>query len=131
MMFAQSQDEAHRHQQAGYDEQHRQQSFLQSTHPQHQALNESEEDAALAADAGGGGDGQSSHSTVVDYAESDLRDVDADTKLLIAHLTDLDVSVACNKKRVFFTMLLLTIVCCRCFLTHSAQSNRTFLLLPI
>ena len=104
MMFLQSQDEAHKQQQNGYDQQHHhqlhQQSFLQNTHPQHQALNESDEDAVLA--AGGGGDGQSLHSTVVDYVESDLRDADADTKLLIAHLTDLDVSVACNKERVFF-----------------------------
>lgn len=102
MMFMHQEGEAHKQQHDGHDQQQQ----------QHQVLNESDEDAALAA-AGGGGDGQSLHSTLVDYAESDLREVDADTKLLIAQLTDLDVSVACNrkKKRVFFTMSLLTIVC--------------------
>ncbi|KAG9067554.1 hypothetical protein KI688_012338 [Linnemannia hyalina] len=102
MMFLQPQDDAHKQQQNGYDQQHHhqphQQSFLQ-----HQALNESDEDAALAAAAapgGGGGDGQSMHSTVVDYVESDLRDADANTKLLIAHLTDLDSGLPILLERV-------------------------------
>ncbi|KAF9906944.1 hypothetical protein EC991_011418 [Linnemannia zychae] len=102
MMFLHPHDETHRQQQDGYDPHshpHNQSSFLQSTYPQ---LNESDEDAALAAAtaaAAGGGDGHSLHSTGVDYGESDLRDVDADTKMLIAHLTDLDDLVSFLKKR--------------------------------
>ncbi|KAF9129110.1 hypothetical protein BGW39_004452 [Mortierella sp. 14UC] len=109
MMFLQQNDETHRQQQQlqdGYDPQHSrpqsQSSFLQSTYPQ---LNESDEDAALAAAAaasagGSGGDAQSLHSTVVDYGESDLRDADADTKVLIAHLTDLDSGLPILLERV-------------------------------
>ncbi|KAG0380204.1 hypothetical protein BGX24_009632 [Mortierella sp. AD032] len=109
-MFLHPHDETHRQQQQdGYDphsqysQSHNHSSFLQNTSPQH-ALNESDEDAALAAAAaaaaGGGGDGQSLHSTVVDYGESDLRDADADTKVLIAHLTDLDSGLPILLERV-------------------------------
>lgn len=100
MMFLHQHDETQRQQQDGYDLHSHQPSFLQSTHPQHQALNESDEDAALAAAAAGAGDGHSLHSNGIDYAESDLRDADADTKLLIAHLTDLDV----RRVYLFFCM---------------------------
>ncbi|KAG0291427.1 hypothetical protein BGZ97_005880 [Linnemannia gamsii] len=100
-MFMHPQDETQRQQQDGYDQHPHQQSFLQSTHPQHQAINESDEDAALAAAAAGtAGDGQSLHSNGADYAESDLRDADADTKLLIAHLTDLDSGLPILLERV-------------------------------
>ncbi|KAF8928598.1 hypothetical protein BGZ47_001521 [Haplosporangium gracile] len=106
-MFLHSQDEVHKQQQDGYDQHHHhqqqqqqhhshQQSFQQSTYPQHQALNESDEDAVLA----GGGDNQSLHSTVVDFVESDLQDVDADTKQLIAHLTDLDSGLPIMLERI-------------------------------
>lgn len=106
MMFLQQQDETHRQHQDGHDQQYQphQQSFLQSNHPQPQALNESDEDAALAAAAaaagGGEGDGQSMHSTVVDYVEGDLGDADADTKLLIARLTDLDSGLPILLERI-------------------------------
>ncbi|KAF9934392.1 hypothetical protein FBU30_002216 [Linnemannia zychae] len=101
MMFMNPQDETHKQQQQdGLDQfqQHHphQQSFLQNNYPQQ--LNESDEDAALAA-AAGNSDSQSAHSTMVDYGESDLRDADADTKMLIAHLTDLDDLVSFLKKR--------------------------------
>lgn len=126
MMFMHPQDETQRQQQDGYDQHPHQQSFLQSTHPQHQAINESDEDAALAAAAAGtAGDGQSLHSNGADYSESDLRDADADTKLLIAHLTDLDVSLfACNKN-AFLTIVVAhnNGVRSMCFLTFSAQSD--------
>lgn len=89
MMFMHQEGEAHKQQHDGHDQQQQ----------QHQVLNESDEDAALAA-AGGGGDGQSLHSTLVDYAESDLREVDADTKLLIAQLTDLDSGLPILLERV-------------------------------
>ncbi|KAG0295389.1 hypothetical protein BGZ96_011860 [Linnemannia gamsii] len=97
-MFLHPHDETQRQQQDGY-EQHPH-PFLQSTHPQHQALNESDEDAALAAAVAGAGDGHSMHSNGIDYAESDLRDADADTKLLIAHLTDLDSGLPILLERV-------------------------------
>ena len=112
MMFLHPHDELHKQQQLKQDgfehhyQHHQQQvpSYLQGTYPQQQlALNESDEDAALASTASGG-DNQSQHSTVVDYAESDLRDADADTKMLIAHLSDLDVReinfASQEKKRV-------------------------------
>ncbi|KAF9093860.1 hypothetical protein BGX23_002840 [Mortierella sp. AD031] len=103
-MFLHPHDELQKQQQQQQDgyAQHQQQSFLQSTNLQQQALNESDEDAALAAAAAGGEDGHSlhSHSTTVDYGESDLRDADADTKLLIAHLTDLDSGLPILLERI-------------------------------
>lgn len=51
---------------------------------QRRAMNESDEDGLA--------DGRSFSSSAMDYGESDLKDTDSDTRSLIAHLTDLDVS---------------------------------------
>ena len=84
MMFMHPQEELTRQQQhqqlPRQDFQPQQQQQL----PLHQtALNESDEDAT--------GDGTSLSSTVIEYGESDLKDADSDTRMLIAHLSDLDV----------------------------------------
>ena len=85
-MFLHPQDELARQQQLEGQQQH--QPLEHQQQPLHQQpLNESDEDAAT-------GDGQSLTSTMIDYGESDLKDADSDTRMLIAHLSDLDVSLA-------------------------------------
>ncbi|KAG0323585.1 hypothetical protein BGZ99_002718 [Dissophora globulifera] len=74
--------------QAGHPtEQHSQQQQQQQQH----ALNESDEDALV--------DGQSLSSTAIDYGESDLKEADSDTRMLITHLTELDDLISFLKKR--------------------------------
>lgn len=93
MMFLHPQDELAKQQQHHIDSQQLQalQEYplppQQQQQQQQQLLNESDEDATT-------GDGQSLTSTVIDYGESDLKDVDSDTRMLIAHLSDLDVKFA-------------------------------------
>ncbi|KAI8346268.1 hypothetical protein B0O80DRAFT_247066 [Mortierella sp. GBAus27b] len=80
MMFLPSQEElAAKHQQ-----QESQAEYYQHQQQQRQTLNESDEDALA--------DSQSLSSSAMEYGENDLKDADADTRSLIAHLTDLDVS---------------------------------------
>ncbi|KAF9957643.1 hypothetical protein BGZ70_009444, partial [Mortierella alpina] len=74
MMLLHSQEDPSRQRQEGYPAEHLQQQL-------HQPLNESDEDAVA--------DGHSLTSTI-EYGDSDLKDVDANTQMLIAHLTDLD-----------------------------------------
>ncbi|GJJ73211.1 Rho GTPase-activating protein RGD1 [Entomortierella parvispora] len=93
MMFLHPQDELARQQQQQEGLQQQQQP-LEYQQPLHQQpLNESDEDAAT-------GDGQSLTSTVIDYGESDLKDADSDTRMLIAHLSDLDSGLPILLERV-------------------------------
>ncbi|KAF9896897.1 hypothetical protein BX616_006543, partial [Lobosporangium transversale] len=100
MLFLQPQDE-----QARLQQQQQQQYQSQPQNPQQlndgfdldyqqqqqQTINESDEDALV--------DGQSLSSVVLEYGESDLKDVDSETRKLIEHLTDLDDMISFLKKR--------------------------------
>lgn len=81
MMYLPSQEEllAKQQQQREGQEYHQQQQQYQR-----QTLNESDEDALA--------DTQSLSSSVLECGENDLKDADSETRSLIAHLTDLDVS---------------------------------------
>ncbi|KAF9181605.1 hypothetical protein BGZ51_005297 [Haplosporangium sp. Z 767] len=85
MMLLHSHEDVTRHQQEGYVPEHSQLNQHQHT------LNESDEDAV--------GDGHSVSSTVMEYGEHDLKDVDSDTRMLISHLADLDDLMSFLKKR--------------------------------
>ncbi|KAF9201308.1 hypothetical protein BGZ49_008443 [Haplosporangium sp. Z 27] len=83
MLFLHPQDEMAKQQQQVQFEGYTPEQYQQQQ--QHQmSLNESDEDALA--------DGQSLNSATMEYGESDLKDADLDTRMLINHLTDLDVS---------------------------------------
>ncbi|KAF9116368.1 hypothetical protein BGX27_003051 [Mortierella sp. AM989] len=84
MLFLHPQEELIKQQYEGYPSEYYQQQHQQS-------LNESDEDVVP--------DGQVITSTAMEYGESDLKEVDSDTRLLIAHLTDLDDLISFLKKR--------------------------------
>ncbi|KAF8938045.1 hypothetical protein BGZ58_001683 [Dissophora ornata] len=88
MLFLQPQEDLAKHQQQheGYSTE-----SFQQQQQQQQALNEADEDALV--------DGQSLVSTGIEYGESDLKDADSDTSMLITHLTDLDDLISFVKKR--------------------------------
>ncbi|KAG9322193.1 hypothetical protein KVV02_007575 [Mortierella alpina] len=84
MMLLHSQEDPARQRQEGYPAEHLQQSL-------HQPLNESDEDVIA--------DGHSLSSTI-EYGDSDLKDADGNTQMLIAHLTDLDSGLPILLERV-------------------------------
>ncbi|KAF9429459.1 hypothetical protein BGZ76_001270 [Entomortierella beljakovae] len=91
MMFLHPQEELNKQQYEGYTPDYYQQQQQQQQQQQH-SLNESDEDVVP--------DGQSLASTAIEYGESDLKEVDSDTRMLIAHLTDLDSGLPILLERV-------------------------------
>ncbi|KAI7828880.1 hypothetical protein BC939DRAFT_37191 [Gamsiella multidivaricata] len=91
MLFHHPQEELAKQQQQQQDG-HPAEYYQQELYQQQQTLNESDEDAFA--------DGYSLASTAIDFVESDLKEADSDTRMLIAHLTDLDSGLPILLERV-------------------------------